>query len=71
MTAARFAAWTWRDFGHSAMTERTAVREAAHGQLLAEKAGLEGVSEPWPVSEWVPWAKCDAAEFAAAGVGVA
>ncbi len=27
--------------------------------------------QPWPISEWVPWAQCNAAEFAAAGVGVA
>ena len=71
MNAERFSDWPWRDFGHFGMSERTAEREAAHAQLLAEKSGLPGTSAPWPVSAWVPWAQCNAAEFAAAGVGVA
>ena len=71
MSADRFEHWPWRDFGHSAMTHRTAEREAAHGQLMAMTYGLRGVSAPWPVSDWKPWAQCDAAEFRAAGVGVA
>ena len=38
---------------------------------MAEQCKLPGTSAPWPVSAWVPWAQCNAAEFAAAGVGVA
>lgn len=71
MNAARFEHWPWRDFGHSAMTHRQATLEASFAEQMAEKSGLPGTSAPWPVSAWVPWAQCNAAEFAAAGVGVA
>jgi hypothetical protein len=66
----RFEAWPWRDFGHFGMTRRQATLEASYARTVAEQVRLPGRSEPWPVSEWVPWAKCSAAEFAAAGVGV-
>ena len=71
MNLERFSGWTWRNFGHSLMNERTAARQAAEARLLAESVGLVGSSERRPVSEWLPWAKCNAAEFRAAGVGVA
>ena len=67
----RFESWPWRDFGHFGMTHRQATFEASHAQLMAQQVKLTGTSAPWPVSEWLPWSKCDAAEFAAAGVGVA
>lgn len=68
---ARFDAWPWRDFGQFGMTHRQATLEASHAELMASHVRLPGRSNPWPVSDWVPWARCDAAEFAAAGVGVA
>lgn len=71
MSAARFEHWPWRDFGHFGMTHRQAVLEANYARMVAEQVRLPGVSAPWPVSQWVPWSQCNAAEFSAAGVGVA
>jgi len=71
VSADRFEHWPWRDFGHSAMTHRQATLEAVYARTMAEQCKLPGTSAPWPVSAWLPWAQCNAAEFAAAGVGVA
>lgn len=71
MSADRFEHWPWRDFGHSAMTHRQATLEASFAEQMAEKFGLRGSSVQQHVSDWKPWAQCDAAEFAVAGVGVA
>ena len=67
----RFDMWPWRDFGHSQITHKQAALEALHAEVMASHVRLPGRSNPWPVSAWVPWAQCNAAEFAAAGVGVA
>ena len=67
----RFESWPWRDFGHVGMTHRQATLEASFAEQMAEKLGLRGSSVAWPVSAWVPWAQCNPADFAAAGVGVA
>lgn len=69
MSAARFESWSWRDFGHFGMTHRQATLEASYAQTMAEKAGLQGRSAPWPVSDWVPWDKCEAQAFKDAGIG--
>ena len=69
MSAARFERWPWRDFGHFGITHRQATLEAVYARTMAEQVKLTGTSAPWPVSAWAPWARCDAAAFAAAGVG--
>ena len=60
----------YRDFGHANITHREAERQSRHALRLHEDAGLGEVAQRTYRSEWAPWAECNAAEFAAAGVGV-
>lgn len=51
------------------ITHREAEEQSRYAARLHEEAGLGTPPERSYFSHWRPWSECDAAAFAAAGVG--